>query len=133
MKEHLAAAGVRPLIESNGDIGAERDCAGRLFDAQSEQARPRRRCGDRAGDAGRAVDLCHIGIHRGTTDLSAHFIACHHGGDEVAPADTPVLRQRQQGRQHHDAKMADTARVHVLTHEAMSHHGIRERRVAAGK
>ena len=133
MEEHLAAAGVRPLIESDRGIGAERNCAGRLFDAQAEQARTRRRGGDRAGDAGGTVDPRHFGIHHGASDLPTDFIANHCSSGEIAPADTAILRQRQQGRQHNYAQMADAAGVHVFAYQAMPHHGVRERRITAGE
>jgi hypothetical protein len=129
MEEHFASSGMRPLVEPDRGIGAERDCAGYRFGTQAQQARPRSSGSDRPGDSGGTVNARHFRVHECAADLSADFVADHRGGDEIASANMAKLGKRQQRGQHHDAEVADAAGVHVLAHQAVAHHCISERRI----
>ena len=89
---HLAAAGMRPLVEPRGGIGGERERVGRARLIEADQPARRDGGGDRADQAGRAEQPGELRGHQRPADPAARLVARDCGRKTGSAADAECAR-----------------------------------------
>ncbi len=132
VEPHLAAARRGPFVVAGRRVRAERERRDGLVGVRAEQLRAGGRGRDRARDARGPEDLRDVGVHDHPADLAAHLVARDERRQEFLAARARAFREREQRRHEHGAEMAHAADVHVVAHETVAGHAVREGRVLHG-
>ena len=129
VEEHLAAAGRGPFVVARCCVGAETERRGGLLGRETEQLRARRRRGDRPRDSGGPEILRHVDVEDHPANFAADLVARDERSEKVLATRLGRFGEREQRRHEHGSQVTHAADVHVVAHQPVADHAVRERRV----